>query len=84
MGITESHLLSHITDSYVQIPNYTLIRNDVKGTVYKHGVCVYVHDSIKVTDVTTQVPNTVTFCVVPQMVFVVVVYRPPSNTDMNS
>ena len=61
-----SPIFSPILHSYVQIPNYTLIRNDVKGTVYKHGVCVYVHDSIKVTDVTTQVPSTVTFCVVPK------------------
>ena len=81
VGITESHLLPHVSDSFVQIPNYAFIRNDAKGKVYKHGVCVYVSDAIMITDIDTPLPNVITFCMLPFKVFVSVIYRPPSNSD---
>ena len=82
--ITESHLLQHVSDSFVQIPNYILIRNDVAGTVYKHGVCAYVRDNIIIADVSAPLPNLLTFRLVSYDVFVIVVYRPPSNSDIDN
>lgn len=82
--VTESHLLKHVTDSFVQIPNYTLIRNDVAGTVHKHGVCAYVRNSITLGAVCAAIPNILTFHLVSHNVYVVVVYRPPSNSDMEN
>ena len=84
MCITESHLLQHVTDSFVQVPNYSLIRNDVKGDVYKHGVCAYVRNDIMLSNVLAPIPNVLTFCLVSYNVHVVVVYRPPSNTDVDN
>ena len=81
MCITESHLLEHVSDSFVEIPDYALVRNDVKGVVYKHGVCAYVRNNIALNNVLAPLPNILTFYLVPYNVFVVVVYRPPSNTD---
>ena len=81
MCITETHLLQHISDSFVQIPGYSLLRNDVEGRVYKHGVCAYVRENIAVGDVSAPIPNILTFCLVSYNVSVVVVYRPPSNCD---
>ena len=78
--ITESHLLQHVPNSFVQIPNYTLVRNDVNGAVYKHGVCAYVSNNITLGDVSAPIPNILTFHLVSYNVFVVVVYRPPSNS----
>ena len=48
--VNESHLLSHIGNSFVSIPNYVLLHNDSAGTVYKHDVCAFVHNSIAVGD----------------------------------
>ena len=82
--ITESHLLSHIADSFVQIPGFTLHRNDVSGSVYKHGVCAYVRDQLAVTKVCSPFPNIITFCLPDFRVFIAVVYRPPSNTEVDN
>ena len=59
-----------------------LLRNDVNGTVSKHGVGVYVHDSVQIDHVDMPIPNVLTFCLTSSNVQVVIVYRPPSNTPM--
>ena len=38
--VTESHLLAHMSGSFVDIPSYKLLRSDSDGYTRKHGVCV--------------------------------------------
>ena len=78
--VTETHLLSHIPDSFVSIPDYNLFRNDMEGKVPKHGVCVYVHRLIMVDSVDRPLPNTLSFHLSIIDVHCLVVYRAPSNT----
>ena len=61
IAVTESHLLSHIPDSFVDIPSFKLLRSDSSGTIYKHGVCAYVHSSLLVDNVACHKPNTLSF-----------------------
>ena len=77
--ITESHLVPSLSDSFIEIPGYSLIRHDTDGLVQKHGVCAYVDSSILVDSVTQPAPNVLTFRLVSFNVYVAVVYRPPSS-----
>ena len=78
--ISETHLLTHINSSFVNIPGYSLFRHDVHGFIAKHGVCCYVKSDILVGDVTAPIPGILTLHLVSFNVFVVVVYRAPSST----
>ena len=78
--VTESHLTSAISSSFVKLPHFNLFRNDVHGRVHKHGVCAYVHEGILVDCVTSPMSNVLMFRLVKQDVFILVVYRPPSYT----
>ena len=82
--ITESHLNSAISTSFVSIPHFSLLRNDVQGKVYKHGVCAYIHEDILVDSVSFPMSNVLLFRLVKQDVFIMVVYRPPSYSDLKN
>ena len=82
--ITESHLNSAISTSFVSIPHFSLLRNDVQGKVYKHGVCAYIHEDILVDSVSFPMSNVLLFRLVKQDVFIMVVYRPPSYSDLEN
>ena len=45
--VSETHLLSSIPSSFISLPSYSVVRHDVTGDVAKHGVCVYIHVSLK-------------------------------------
>ena len=80
-----THVLPHVLDPFVSIPGYNLIWHDTPGNVAKHGVCVYIRESIQVDSVITPVPNMVCFRLAVFDVYCVVVYRPPSNSpEMNA
>ena len=78
--ITETHLLETMPSSFVAIPSYNIIRNDVQGLYAKHGVCMYIHEKIKFEKVDVSCPNVI--CVrLPELnIHVVGVYRSPSLT----
>ena len=55
--VTETHLLPHIPDSFVSIPDYNLFRHDTSGRTSKHGVCVYIHKCILTDSIARPLPN---------------------------
>ena len=79
LSVTKSHLLPSTPSSFVKVPGYNLFRNDVSGSHAKQGVCMYVHDSIKVDKVDTLCSNILTLCLPEYKVHVVTVYRRPSK-----
>ena len=81
VGISESHLTTQLNNSFVSLPGFQLIRNDVFGTVSKHGVCAYVDKDILVDQVTSPMSNVLCFRLSEFNVFIVVVYRPPSYNE---
>lgn len=82
--ITETHLLPSTPNSFADIPHYSLIRHDTGGSFPKHGVCVFVHDSILIDSVSTPVPNVLCFRLAAYNVHIAVVYRPPSNSSSSN
>ena len=80
MCITETHLLPSMPDSFIHIPNFRIIRNDVSAKVPKHGVCTYIHANLKFDCVDISFKNVISFCLPELKVFVAAVYRPPSYT----
>ena len=79
--VTETHLLSHLSSSIVSIPNYSLVRHDVDGQVYKHGVCCYIHNRLMFDSFSQPLPNLLSFRLTSFNVFVLLVYRAPSNSE---
>ena len=64
----------------MHIPGFTIIRNDTTGSVHKHGVCAFVHNSLMIDDVTSPLPNVLSFHLSAYNVYILVIYRPPSNS----
>lgn len=79
--ISETHLLPHLPSAIVDIPDYSLLRHDSDGTVYKHGVCCYVHNRLLVDSVSQPMPNVLSFRLSVSNIFVLIVYRAPSNSN---
>ena len=80
VGITESWLLPEIASSTINMRGYSLYRNDTDTGRRKHGVCIYIHNSIAVGQVFAEHPNTIGLHLPHYNIYVLLVYRPPSNT----
>ena len=80
MCVCETWLNSATPDSFVSIDGYTIVRTDVVGEVRKHGVCIYVAESISFESVNLAIANLHAIRLHSSGAFVLVVYRPPSNT----
>lgn len=78
MCISESHLTNSMPSSFIEIPKYRVVRSDAPGGAAKHGVCIYIHESIKYDSINTSCPNCVTLRIPDLNIFVIAVYRPPS------
>ena len=76
--VTESHLTHEVLSPFVKIPHFNLIRNDVKGTVHKHGVCTYVHENVLTDNVCFPLSNVLMFRLRSFNIHIILVYRPPS------
>ena len=82
--VTESRLTSEILSSFVSIPHFNLLQNDVPGTVHKHGVCAFIHEDLLIDSVSCPVDNVLMFRLLTYNIHVIVVYRPPSyNIQQN-
>ena len=84
LGITETWLTNSIFDSTVSISNYNLFRNDISGDVHKHGVCLYIHNSITCLHVDNVVPNVCSVYLSEYNVYILVIYRPPSYNFLDN
>ena len=79
LGICETWLVDSVPSSFVDIPGYLFYRQDVRGTVRKHGVGLYVRVGLSAVVVASEVPNVLIVQVPIWELYVVVIYRPPSN-----
>ena len=81
LAVTETWLTPLISDSVVNIHNFSIYRSDSPSGTAKHGVCIYVHKDIKFVPVSCNIPNTLIIHLTQFDVFVILVYRPPSNSQ---
>ena len=81
LGISETHLLSSIPNSYIDVPDYILVCNGTASSNAKHGVLCYVHHSLKPNKLTYPRDNCLSFEFPANDITDIVAYRPPSNSS---
>ena len=81
MCVTESHLTSDIMSSIIEIPHFTLLRNDVKGLIQKHGVSAYVSKELPIDGISYPASNVLMFRLISFNIHIIIVYRPPSYSN---
>ena len=79
--VCETWLINSIPSSFVAISGFNFFRCDTASSVRKHGVGVYVDSKIRTVQIDCPVPNLLVLNLTEIDVFVIAVYRPPSNTD---
>ena len=80
LGISETHLLPTIPNSFLDVAGYSLVRNDTVSSTAKHGVACYIHQSLTPQQVSSPCQNCLSFLLPTYDLLVVVAYRPPSNS----
>ena len=82
-AVTETWLHKDLSDSVINIPGYCIFRNDFPSPRPKHGICLYIHESIKaiVVNPDNQLPNTLSMYLPSFNLYLLAVYRPPSNSQ---
>ena len=80
LGVSETWLTPSITDPFVSIPGYSLIRNDSPDLTRKHGVALYISMSFKFVRINCDIPNVLIVFLCVFEIYVIIVYRPPSNS----
>ena len=68
----------------MNIPGYNFFRNDSISGIPKHGVGLYVRESIEVGRIFCSHPNTLCIYLPKLKLIVMVVYRPPSNSNIEN
>ena len=79
VGVCESWLLPEIPSSLIEVSGYNIYRNDTTSRNRKHGVCMYLHKDLPVGNVSTDHPNTLGVALPGQDLYILLIYRPPSN-----
>lgn len=80
-GICESWLLPDIPDSFVSIGNFNISRADSKSNSRKHGVCVFIKSHISHICINTCCDNVCAIHLLAYNLYIIVIYRPPSNSS---
>ena len=84
VGVCETWLSNTVQSSVVNIPGFNIFRNDSQSGLNKHGVGLYLSSSIKVGQVFKEHPNTLAIFLPEFNLYVIVVYRPPSNSSIEN
>ena len=79
-GVAETGLLPSITDSFVDISDYSIVRKGTSIHVVKHGVCIYSRRDIEFEFIIVDCQNVVCIRLFRLGVFVLMMYHPPSNS----
>ena len=73
-----------VSSSFVAVEGYSVVRGDVQGLIRKHGVCLYIRDSVRFVEIDLGCQNLAAVHLVKYDLFVLSVYRPPSYTDQEN
>ena len=78
--ISETWLLDSVPSSFVNMQGFSIVRTDTLGPTAKHGVCVYIKSGLSFQSVDTPIHNLHCVKLIEFDIYIIVVYRPPSNT----
>ena len=82
LGVSETWLTASVGDSFINIPGYHLLRCDSPSQRKKHGVAAYICNMCKYEVVDCSLENILIVYLFEYGIFVITVYRPPSNSEM--
>ena len=82
LAVCETWLVESVSTSFVDIVGYDFFRCDVVGQIRKHGVGLYVKRGLDVVRVEVEVPNVLVVHAQKWNIYILVVYRPPSYSDV--
>ena len=83
-AVAETWLLPSVKDSFVDISDYIIVRKDTESIYAKHGVCLYIRKDIHFEHHNVDIANVVCVHLVNLGVFIVVIYRPPSYSNLDN
>ena len=78
LGISETWLISEVTDSFVSIENYVILRSNDPSSSRKHGVATYIKNDIRFEKIECELKNIIIIKLLDSDIYVITVYRPPS------
>ena len=78
MAISETWLSSDIKNPTIDIPEFNLIRSDSPSGIRKHGVAIYIRQSLINEVITVNLPNLICLRLIDLGIYFVAAYRPPS------
>ena len=81
VSVTETWLISSMSSSYVELPNFKFFRGDVSGDIRKHGAGLYVRSSYTSIPVEVSLPNIVVVFISEMDTYLISCYRPPSYSQ---
>ena len=84
LGVCETWLTASVATSFVSLDGFQVVRRDGAGDARKHGVCLYISNSVKYISVDVPCHNLVAVHLFDFDIYVVVAYRPPSYTEMEN
>lgn len=79
-GVCETWLMPDITDSLINISNFSVVRTDTTSQTRKHGVCFYVKNNISYVKLEVSCENVCAIHLISLNIYLLIVYRPPSNS----
>ena len=84
LGVSETWLNDEILSSILLISSFDLVRSDSPSNTRKHGTAIYIKKSIKYIVVPCNVPNVTGVYLLSYGIYVLTVYRPPSNNNSDN
>ena len=78
VAVSETWLVPEVLSSFVDLPDFQIVRGDTDSDSRKHGVALYVSNEVKYLTMEVDLPNVAAVCLSEYNVYVVAVYRPPS------
>jgi hypothetical protein len=82
--IGETWLVPSVSSSFVEVHEFSVVRGDTHSGIRKHGVCMYVKNSLNYEEVNLQLPNVAAVFLINLDVWILSVYRPPSYGDQEN
>ena len=66
--------------SFVALDGYVAVRGDANSLVRKHDSCLFIRETFKFVEIDVVLPNVVAVHLLPVVLWILSLYRPPSNT----
>ena len=82
VAVCETLLIPSVSSSFVAIDGFQVVRGDGSNITRKHGCCLYAAHFLSFASVDVGLLNVAVVFLTALDIYIVVVYRPPSNTAL--